>query len=121
MKAIEQRRRMAGQGGFTLIELLVVIAILAVLAGVVVFAVGGINNSSKNSACKIDARTVKTAVQAYMAQNGSYPADQAALVPGLLEKASTNVDFAVSGSPQTVTYSWQGTDCTAATTGQATP
>lgn len=111
MNAFEQRRRMRGQGGFTLIELLVVIAILAVLAGVVVFAVSGINNSSKTSACKIDARSVKTAVQAYNAQTGDYPGTMASIVngpPKLLEKDSTYVSYTLSsGSPS---YAWIG-DC----------
>ena len=40
--------------GFTLVELLVVIVILGVLAAVVVFAVGGITNTSKASACSIE-------------------------------------------------------------------
>ncbi len=40
-------KRAQGQGGFTLIELLVVIAILAVLAGVVVFAVDGITDTAR--------------------------------------------------------------------------
>ena len=47
MKFINDRRRMQGQSGFTLIELLVVIAILGVLAGVVVFAVGGIDGQRR--------------------------------------------------------------------------
>ena len=73
MKAIENRRKMAGQGGFTLIELLVVIAILGVLAGVVVFAVSGINNTSQESACKAESDTVNTAIQAFYAQENKYP------------------------------------------------
>ena len=64
------------QRGFTLVELLVVIVILGVLAAVVVFAVGGITNTSKSSACKIEVRTINTATQAFYANNGSsaYPA-----------------------------------------------
>ena len=49
------------QRGFTLVELLVVIVILGVLAAVVVFAVGGITNTSKQNACKIEVRTVNSA------------------------------------------------------------
>ena len=84
-------RRGQGQGGFTLIELLVVIAILAVLAGVVVFAVGGITDDSQTSACEIDERTVRTAAEAYRAErnNATYPANMAAMVPGFLSEAST--------------------------------
>lgn len=94
MKAIEQRRRMRGQGGFTLIELLVVIAILAVLAAVVVFAVGGITNNSKESACKIERRTVQTAVGAYKAQEGDNPPDLQTLVDSkLLEDLPTLVTY----------------------------
>ena len=54
---------------FTLVELLVVIVILGVLAAVVVFAVGGITNTSKQNACKIEVRTVNTALQAFYANS----------------------------------------------------
>jgi len=110
MKAIEQRKQMGGQGGFTLIELLVVIAILGVLAGVVVFAVGGINNSSQETACKTEVSTVETALGAFYAQENKYPnkADDPAaagatdgeatptangkkFIPGFLKKAPTVV------------------------------
>jgi len=62
--------------GFTLVELLVVIVILGVLAAVVVFAVGGITNTSKQNACKIEVRTVNSALQAYYANASpnAYPA-----------------------------------------------
>lgn len=112
MTAIENRRRMRGQGGFTLIELLVVIAILGVLAAVVVFAVGGINNNSKESACAIDLRTLKTAVQADIAQNpaaANQATNEADLVTRkLLEKESTNYDWTRAGG-----YVVQNADCPA--------
>jgi len=115
MKAIETRR-MRGQGGFTLIELLVVIAILAVLAGVVVFAVNGINKNSQETACKTEARTVKTAVQAYYAENQTYPTN-AQLVDannGFLDAAPSGVAIAdpVAGAKNVLT--WTGTCATTA-------
>lgn len=64
MNMIERRRRMMGQGGFTLIELLVVIAILGILAGVVVFAVGGSTDDAARAVCKTEQSTAKTAVAA---------------------------------------------------------
>jgi prepilin-type N-terminal cleavage/methylation domain-containing protein len=99
MKAFEQKRRNAGQGGFTLIELLVVIAILGVLAGVVVFAVSGISNNSEQTACEIDLRTLKTAVQADIADNpGATAATEADLVTaGVLEDESTNYSWTAAG------------------------
>ena len=106
MKAIEQRRKMAGQGGFTLIELLVVIAILGVLAGVVVFAVGGINNNSKESACKAERSTIETAFEAFNAQENEYPtsytdttAGGKAFVPGFLRTAPDTAKWTTSFTP----------------------
>ena len=60
--------------GFTLVELLIVIVILGILATVTVFAVRGITNKGKTSACAADKKTLEVAAEAYMAQNGSYPA-----------------------------------------------
>ena len=101
-KRMESRAQ--GQGGFTLIELLVVIAILAVLAGVVVFAVGGITDNSQDSACKIDERTVRTAAEAYRADasNTAYPANEAAMVPGFLAEESTLHDYVAGAGSYTI-------------------
>ena len=78
MQAI--RRRREAEEGFTLIELLVVIAILGILAAVVVFAVGGVTDRGKQSACKSDLKSVEVASEAYFAKNGAYAADIPALV-----------------------------------------
>ena len=59
--------------GFTLIELLIVIVILGILAAVVVFAVGGITDQGEESACKAELKTIEVAVEAYRAQDGTYP------------------------------------------------
>ena len=61
--------RAKGQKGFTLIELLVVIVILGILAAVVVFSVGGITDRGKKSACDATKKTLRTASEAYRAQN----------------------------------------------------
>ena len=59
--------------GFTLIELLIVIVILGILAAVVVFAVGGISDRGKKSACKSDLKSVEVAVEAYYAKSTATP------------------------------------------------
>jgi type II secretion system protein G len=69
---VHQARK--NQDGFTLIELLMVIVILGVLAGIVVFAVNGIQDRGKASACKADVKTVETALEAYYAKTSAYPA-----------------------------------------------
>ena len=76
--------------GFTLVELLIVIVILGILATVTVFAVRGITDNGKKSACAADKKTLEVAAESYMAQNGVYPVDVAAMVSsGLLQDVST--------------------------------
>ncbi|MEV6272300.1 prepilin-type N-terminal cleavage/methylation domain-containing protein [Kribbella sp. NPDC051936] len=62
------REARKNESGFTLIELLMVIVILGVLAGIVVFAVSGIQDRGAASACKTEVSTVATAQEAYYAK-----------------------------------------------------
>jgi prepilin-type N-terminal cleavage/methylation domain-containing protein len=77
------RKRHSGEAGFTLVELLVVIVILGVLAGIVVFAIGGVSNNSNKAACNSDVATIQTASDSYFAANNAY----------------TTVALLVSGTP----------------------
>ena len=77
-------RRRPSERGFTLIELLVVIIILGVLAAVVVFAVNGVGDKGKSNAVKIDARTIRTAQEAFCAKKGRYGIGTELVAEGLL-------------------------------------
>lgn len=94
------REAKKNESGFTLIELLIVIVILGVLAAIVVFAVGGINDTSKASACKSDAKNVEIASESFYAQANphAYAADIAALVTSKLlrEAPSTTNGYTIT-------------------------
>jgi prepilin-type N-terminal cleavage/methylation domain-containing protein len=65
-------RKAAGEmdeTGFTLIELLIVIVVLGILAGVVIFALGGVTGQSAIAACKADGATASTALAAFNTDN----------------------------------------------------
>ena len=74
-----QHRAQSREQGFTLAELLVVVVFLGILAAVVVFAVGNSTDNAKASACDAERSTLETAIEAYRAQTGDYPANNAAL------------------------------------------
>src|SRR5947199_10570692 len=85
MFKLMQRAR-SDESGFTLIELLIVIVILGILAGIVIFAVGGITDKGNVSACKSDVKTLSVAIEAYYAGpgNGVYPGNLTDLVTAKL-------------------------------------
>src|SRR5437764_236396 len=117
---MERIRRMREQEGFTLIELLIVIVILGVLAGVVVFAVNGINNRGNQAACQSDVKTVTVGLEAYFAKNGNYPATLAALTtdPNKFLQAipaapGTVLTYTPSGGPPATSYTLTGVNSSA--------
>ena len=77
------------QDGFTLIELLVVIIILGVLSAVVVFAVRGVGDKGEDSAYATDTKTIRTAQEAFCANNGRYASEQELVDAKLLSELST--------------------------------
>jgi general secretion pathway protein G len=116
-------RAAAGEeSGFTLVELLIVIAIMGVLAGVVVFSVAGITDSSQTSACKAEASTVKSAEEAYYVKNKAYGAasDLTSSPNKLLGSSPTLVAITVTGGGSGYTLAWAGA-CTTASGLGATP
>jgi prepilin-type N-terminal cleavage/methylation domain-containing protein len=101
MNMIQKRQQMRGQSGFTLIELLVAIAILGVLAGVAVFAVGGLTGQSKAAACDTEAATIKTAAAA---ANTSTPTNDEwdTFAPGTLKYFDVNVTVGAGTNAMTI-------------------
>ena len=61
-------------GAFTLIELLVVVAVIAVLAGITLAAMGGVQQKAARDRAKAEISAIANALEAYRSQNRQYPA-----------------------------------------------
>jgi len=103
--------------GFTLIELLIVIVVLGILAGVVIFALGGVTGQSAVAACKADGATVSTALAAFNTDNPNL-AGTAITTDDLGPTPTTGVT--VSGGPFLQSWPSNGTHY-AFSLGTATP
>jgi prepilin-type N-terminal cleavage/methylation domain-containing protein len=81
------------RSGFTLIELLVVISIIAVLAALLLPAIGMVRDSAKRTRCESNLRQLALAMQGYAADNDGL------LPPALLSAAPVNLPWKWFVSP----------------------
>ncbi|MEZ5381521.1 MAG: hypothetical protein R2754_06955 [Microthrixaceae bacterium] len=77
-------------------SVVVAMVVVAACVIVVVLAVRAVGNGSQSMACATDLRTVKSAVEAYRAEHGFYPGDEAALVPGFLRRESSLYNYVLT-------------------------
>jgi prepilin-type N-terminal cleavage/methylation domain-containing protein len=61
------------QSGFTIVELLIVIVVIGILAALVVTTFAGIQRKARNTERETDIKAVHGQLEAYFAQNNSYP------------------------------------------------
>jgi general secretion pathway protein G len=87
------------EGGFTLLEMLIVMVIVGVLAGVVVYAIGGIGKASAVTACRADYKTVEIAEAAYEEQEGKPAGSVQDLVGLWLREAPVANGYVIAVDP----------------------
>lgn len=63
----------ARSSGFTIVELLIVIVVIGILAALVVVTYNGIQQKARDTERKTDINAIHGQLEAYQAQNGSYP------------------------------------------------
>jgi general secretion pathway protein G len=76
---MERAQNRRPQAGFTLIEIMVVILILGLLATLVVQSLRGATDRAKVTKAKADISEIKTALERYYMDNGSYPTTEQGL------------------------------------------
>jgi len=74
--------------GFTIVELLIVIVVIGILAGLVITTYNGIQQKARNTERTTDLKTFQGQLEAYYANNGSYPGTDS-----LGGTSATNVTF----------------------------
>ena len=79
MMKSQPRRRQSNQDGFTLIEIMVVILILGLLATIVVQSLRGATDKAKRVKAQADISEIKTGLDRYYLDTGSYPSSDQGL------------------------------------------
>jgi general secretion pathway protein G len=88
--------------GFSLIEVLIVVVVLGILATVVVFAARAVADGGQASACAADARTLKVAEEAAMANGDGYLTLAGLQTAGFLRTLPEHHDIQLSAGSYTV-------------------
>ena len=59
--------------GYTIVELLIVVVVIAILAAITVVSYNGITKNAKDAATDSALRSIKSGMEMYMSESGSYP------------------------------------------------
>lgn len=73
MLVIKNKTKQKENKGFTLVELLVVISIIGVVMGLSLFGLGGARKSGRDAKRKSDLEQIRSALELYRSDCGSYP------------------------------------------------
>ncbi|MBL7140182.1 MAG: type II secretion system major pseudopilin GspG [Planctomycetes bacterium] len=87
---MKNRRR--SRRGFTLIEILLVLTIIGMLAGVTIFAIGGIGKRARVDTTKAILETVANALDTYQLHVGHYPSEEEGNLDALRVRPAFDTD-----------------------------
>ena len=86
---------------FTLIELLVTITVIAILAGITLAAMGGVNQKATRDQAKAEVTAISNALEQYKSVNDSYPAAGGNSTVPFAETGATIRPFYIANKVQT--------------------
>lgn len=79
MKRMPRRLNRARRSAFTLLEVMLVLVIIAAIAGIAVVNIGGFRNRAFERVAKAEVSNLKSALESYALEVGSYPQQLSAL------------------------------------------
>jgi prepilin-type N-terminal cleavage/methylation domain-containing protein len=94
--AFWRSRTSAATVGFTIVELLIVIVVIGILAAITVVAYNGVQERARNASIMSDIKKVQKYIEAYNAENGSYPVTSATTISGSNTNAAVTSDAGCS-------------------------
>ena len=74
--------------GFTILEILVVLAVLAILIGIAVPRIKGMQEQANITKAKSELKTIQTAIESYYINKGSYPVSSMAITTDISKEKS---------------------------------
>lgn len=89
---LQNIKKLKNEKGFTIVELLIVIVVIGILAAIVTVAYQGVTARANTSTANATATSVMKKVEAYAAEEGTYPTAPSALT------AATTKSYGLQGS-----------------------
>lgn len=103
--SLKQLQAKRSEQGFTIVELLIVIVIIGILAAIVIVAYTGITQRAKASSAQSNAKSILDLAEVINADNGSYPANKAALDTGSTTSKTPSGVTVIDGTAAGITDS----------------